>query len=68
MNAEERKNVCYDISVDPTGEKFLKILSDFCLEHSPVKGEDVYSTYYNIGKRDVILYIRNLKKQKKEGI
>jgi hypothetical protein len=67
MNFEDKIDVCYEISKMDIGQHFLQILSDFCLENAPLKGSDVHDTYYNLGKRDVILYIRNLIKQKVEA-
>ena len=47
------------VGATPDGKALLDLLTDV-FENRPLKGADPYDTYYNLGQRDVVQYLREL--------
>ena len=57
---KERAKIVQQTLNGEYGKDFMNVLSFLCLEDVSVKGQDPYMTYYNIGKRDLLLQLRYL--------
>jgi hypothetical protein len=56
----------YRLFSSPEGEKVLELLEEM-FDHADPRGADVQDTYFKLGQKDVVTYIRlHLKNMRKE--
>lgn len=57
----KKAKVFYSVFKSSQGQEILKALEDE-FDHSDIKSSDPHETYYRLGQRDVVVYIRQLLK------
>ena len=56
----EKRKVVQNVLKTPEGKKLFAVLED-TFERKPLKGENPHETYYNLGQRDLVQYLRELR-------
>ena len=47
---------------NPVGQELVNILEEEFYERDDLRGETVEDTYYNLGARDIVVYLRTLQR------
>lgn len=62
----KKASIIFTVFGTEQGQKVLEILEDE-FDGQDLRGGDPYETYYNLGARDVVTYIRQLVNHHKES-
>ena len=56
----DKMRVVQEVARTPAGKKFFALLEE-TFERKSLRGSGPYETYYNIGQRDLVEYLRELR-------